>query len=77
MKKIEAYDIRAGDVVRWSSSGGSIKGEVTAITMGEEYPWYTISCSDGQITLLCGRTGYIDMMQLRIVNRPSKEWQTN
>ena len=47
MKNIEIRDVRLGDVVRWESVAGVIRGEVISMDMaptaaGDFVPWYTI-----------------------------------
>ena len=46
MKNIEIRDVRLGDVVRWESVAGVIRGEVISMDMaptaaGDFVPWYT------------------------------------
>ena len=71
MKKIEIYDVRLGDRVRWDYAAGIIRGEVIKIEMaptaaGDYVPWYTIQSLNGNISCLCGRASYLNMMQFSI-----------
>jgi len=71
MKKIEIFDVRLGDRVRWESAGGIILGQVTKIRMnqtaaGDFVPWYTIQSNDGTVSDLCGRASYLTMMRFSV-----------
>jgi hypothetical protein len=74
MKNIEIRDVRLGDVVRWESVAGVIRGEVVSMDMaptaaGEYVPWYTIKSLNNSTTRLCGRAGYLTMMKFEVIFR--------
>lgn len=74
MKNIEIRDVRLGDVVRWESMAGVIRGEVVSMDMaptaaGRYVPWYTIKSLDNSTTRLCGRAGYLTMMKFEVIFR--------
>ena len=74
MKNIEIRDVRLGDVVRWESAAGNIRGEVISMDMaptaaGDYVPWYTIKSWNNSTTRLCGRAGFLTMMKFEVIFR--------
>ena len=74
MKNIEIRDVRLGDVVRWESVAGVIRGEVVSMDMaptaaGDYVPWYTIKSWNNSTTRLCGRASYLAMMKFEVLFR--------
>jgi hypothetical protein len=74
MKNIEIRDVRLGDVVRWESAAGTMRGEVVSMDMaptaaGDYVPWYTIKSWNNSTTRLCGRASYLTMMKFEVIFR--------